>query len=154
LGCVSDHPFFDFKAEKIRKFYPWYTQALHSLTTEASKKYKVDHAVLVALIQHESWGKRRARGKPVYYPKLGITVRARGYMQIMPVINYKGPASDLDDPRLNIMWGTRYFAYCLRLAKGNYRTAIKNYNSGPGSKFFNRPHIRKIIRDSQIIRKL
>ena len=97
-----------------------------SYIREASQRYKVDPALIQAVIDVESSGNAGAIS-----PK-----GALGLMQLMPstaasefgVYNSRR----LLDPRTNIHLGTRYLAIQLRAFNGNVRTALAAYNAGPG----------------------
>jgi hypothetical protein len=58
---------------------------------------------------------------------------ALGLGQIMP-FNYPGPKEDLRFADVNFRVGVPYYAYCLRLAKGDKKEALRFYNAGPASK--------------------
>ena len=57
---------------------------------------------------------------------------ARGLMQVMP-FNYQGNSNDLFNPEINCDSGTRYYIFCLELAKGDRQVALRYYNAGPAS---------------------
>lgn len=68
---------------------------------DAAKKYKVDCTLIKATMMAESRGN----------PKIKSWVGAIGLMQLMPLTaKAMGYASNLNDPRVNIMAGTKYMA--------------------------------------------
>jgi soluble lytic murein transglycosylase-like protein len=101
---------------------------------EAGSKYKIRRSVILSIINAESEFNRFAFSSS----------KARGLMQIM-AFNYKGNPQDLYDPYINILTGTRIFREYLDLAKSDYGVALKNYNSGPNSKYYNLEYIRKVL---------
>lgn len=127
------------------KQYKWYTYDIHQHVMVAAKKYNVPPALIVGVIYAESEGYKRARG-PIITQE-GKRSRALGLMQVSPIYHWKHKNPDLlFDPKHNIFTGTRYLSYCIKLAKGNYKMALKNYNSGPASRFYNTPYIKKVLR--------
>jgi soluble lytic murein transglycosylase-like protein len=131
---------------ELLKVYPWLDRNLYDIIRIYSAEHGVDHLLVLAVIQAESNGYILATGKPVTYNKNGekVTYRARGYMQVMPFhVNY--PADLLYIPHNNIDKGTYILANSLRLSKGNLYTALKNYNSGPASAYYDWDYIRKIV---------
>jgi soluble lytic murein transglycosylase-like protein len=99
-----------------------------------------DHAHLVAcLIQAESEGKRKAHGPKT---KSG---RARGLMQVMPFHVKKKDRHRLFDSKFNITVGVRIFSGFVRKRRGNLVKALKDYNSGPASHYYNISYIREVL---------
>ncbi|GGE28032.1 hypothetical protein GCM10011571_32690 [Marinithermofilum abyssi] len=86
----------------------------------AAAKYKVDPALIAAIIKQES----------NFNPRAGSHANARGLMQLMP-FNLKG--IDPYDPKQNILRGTEIIAGHLRHYKGNLNLALAAYNAGSGA---------------------
>ena len=97
-----------------------------SYIREASRRYKVDPALIRAIIDTESGGNARA----VSYKG------ALGLMQILPSTAASEfgvhDSRKLLDARTNIDLGTRYFSLQLRAFNGDVPTALAAYNAGPG----------------------
>jgi soluble lytic murein transglycosylase-like protein len=88
----------------------------------ASHKYKISIDELAAIVQSESEWNERAVSH----------ANARGLMQVMP-FNYDGDVNDLFNPEINCDRGASYYLFCLRLAKGDRKVALRYYNAGPAS---------------------
>lgn len=136
-----EHKYFS----ELQKVYPWLTYSLYERIRVYSAKHGVDHRLVLAVIQAESNGHMLATGKPVVYKKDGgtVTYRARGYMQVMP-FHVQYPAELLYLPDNNLDKGTYILANSLTLSGGHLDTALKNYNSGPASGYYDWAYIRKI----------
>jgi len=89
---------------------------------DAAKKYKVDAALIHAVIKQES----------CYY-KLAVShAGAEGLMQLMPATARRFNVTNSFIPKQNIFAGTKYLAWLLKRFKGNIRFAIAGYNAGEG----------------------
>lgn len=106
-----------------KQYYPWLNMKIYSHVQINCNKYKVPIPEVLALIQSESWGTVRAKSH----------VNARGLMQVMPIHTKHKDKDILYNVSLNIKLGVSYYAYCLKLAKGNRRMALQKYNAGPSS---------------------
>ena len=127
--------FTDGPEKELSAQYPWLGSDLYYHVMLYSHEYSLDPHFVLALINAESEGKRTALS----------CVGAIGYMQIMPYHMKDNPAR-LYQPVANISMGCSYLSYCLRLSGGDMIEALKNYNAGPASKFYNMPYIKKIFR--------
>jgi len=90
------------------------------LISKAADKFKLDSALIKAIIKAESNFNHRAVSP----------VGAQGLMQLMP-----GTASDMNvkdsfHPESNIEGGARYLSYLLKTYKGNLSLALAAYNAG------------------------
>lgn len=90
------------------------------LISKAANKFKLDSALIKAIIKAESNFNHRAVSP----------VGAQGLMQLMP-----GTASDMNvkdsfHPESNIEGGARYLSYLLKTYKGNLSLALAAYNAG------------------------
>lgn len=143
----------------LKKQYKWMTNSYFKIIYRASNKYNLPVTLTAAVIQAESQGKWWAKGKPVTVKTIRgqwIRTRALGLMQVIPEFHWVGrPKKALRNPWNNIFVGTKYLAYCMKLAKWNVVRGLKNYNAGPGSSYYNWPYINKIIRlHKQPIKKI
>lgn len=109
-----------------------YDAALYPLPPwQPGEGFKVDRALLYALMRQESRFDHRARSG----------VGAAGLMQLMPkTASYMadGPeigTADLFDPEINLELGQRYVAYLLERKEigGNLLLMMAAYNAGPGT---------------------
>lgn len=132
-----------------KKKYPWLTKNIWKHVLYNAKKNNLQYPIVLSLIQSESEGKAWAKGPwvTVNTKKGMITTRAIGLMQIIPEFWYKkGRRKDLEIPEVNIRIGTKIFADRVKARKYNMVVALKDYNSGPGSSFYNRPYINKTLK--------
>lgn len=91
LGSINGDPSF---VKNIDKY--------DDILKEAAKKYKVDCTLAKATMMAESRGN----------PQVKSWVGAVGLMQLMPLTaKAMGYANNLNDPRVNIMAGTKYMAH-------------------------------------------
>lgn len=98
---------------------------------EASLKYGVDKALILAVITKESSFNHKAKSK----------VGAKGLMQLTPItikfINSNNKDLKITDPydiKQNVMGGTYYLKYLLNRFNGDLRLVLGAYNAGPNSK--------------------
>ena len=135
-------------ASTLKIQYSWMTNELLEIIEKYSKEYLVEASIISAIIHAESNGKPKAKSKEVKIRLYGGERRksnALGLMQIIPDFHFQNqPKERLFTPQVNIEIGVRFFAHCLKLAKGDVRTALKNYNSGPYSRYYNWPYINKV----------
>jgi hypothetical protein len=88
-----------------------------------AKKYDVDPALVVAVIEQESRFKPGARSH----------VGARGLMQLMPRTGRWMGARDLYNPEQNVDAGVKYIKYLDRRFNGDLKKIIAAYNGGEGN---------------------
>jgi len=96
---------------------------VEKLVREASERYRVDPALVRAVIQTESnwnaWAFSR-RG-------------AIGLMQLIPTTAQRFGASDAFNPKQNVDAGVRYLRTLLERYSGNLDLALAAYNAGEGA---------------------
>jgi soluble lytic murein transglycosylase-like protein len=90
------------------------------LITRASEKYRVDSALVKAIIKTESNFNHRAVSP----------VGARGLMQLMPSTAASLQVKDSFHPATNIDGGVRYIRYLMNLFNGNLPLVLAAYNAG------------------------
>ena len=91
-----------------------------SLISEFSKKYRVDFALIKAMIHAES----------AFNPLAVSRKGAKGLMQLMPETAARMNVSNIFNPRENIEGGVRYFKYLLFLFNNDLRLSLAAYNAG------------------------
>lgn len=96
-----------------------YTYTINS----AAKKYRVDPALVRAIIHAESAFRPGARSKK----------GALGLMQLMPDTALDMEVANAMVPEDNIFGGVRYLAWLLEQNGGNTTLATAAYNAGPGA---------------------
>ncbi|MEZ5570917.1 MAG: lytic transglycosylase domain-containing protein [Halioglobus sp.] len=89
----------------------------------AAKKYRVDPALVRAVIHAESAFRPGARSKK----------GALGLMQLMPETAQDMGVNNALAPEENIFGGVRYLAWLLEQNNGNTMLATAAYNAGPGA---------------------
>jgi hypothetical protein len=90
------------------------------LIWQAAEKYKIDYALVKAVIKAES------NFNPLAVSRVG----ARGLMQLMPRTAHAMQVNDSFHPEENIEGGVRYLRYLLNLFKGELPLALAAYNAG------------------------
>jgi len=90
------------------------------LIARASEKYRVDSALVKAIIKTESNFNHRAVSP----------VGARGLMQLMPSTAASLQVKDSFHPETNIDGGVRYIRYLMNLFNGNLPLVLAAYNAG------------------------
>ena len=90
------------------------------IITNAANKFKLDSALIKAVIKAESNFNHRAVSP----------VGAQGLMQLMPKTASDLKVEDSFHPEKNIEGGARYLRYLLNTYKGNLDLALAAYNAG------------------------
>lgn len=122
--------------EHLVQRYEWIDNDIYYFVNLYSEQTSLPEELVLAVIQAESEGKRTALSY----------AGAIGYMQVMP-FHYPDNPDKLYETHCNIMMGIHYLSKCYELANGDIIEALKNYNAGPRSKFYNMPYIRKIMKN-------
>jgi soluble lytic murein transglycosylase-like protein len=90
------------------------------LISASSEKYRVDFALIKAMIHAESG----------FDPYAVSRKGAKGLMQLMPGTANRMNVTDIYNPRDNIEGGVRYFKYLLSLFNNDLRLSLAAYNAG------------------------
>lgn len=90
------------------------------IISKAANKFKVDSALIKAIIKAESNFNHQAVSP----------VGARGLMQLMPATAYALQVDDVFHPGNNIEGGVRYLRYLLNNYRGNLALTLAAYNAG------------------------
>lgn len=102
-------------AQEEHDFYP--------IIFAAAGKYRVDPALVKAIIQAES----------DYDPRAVSSKGASGLMQLMPETAKELGVQDLFNPEHNIHGGVRYLKHLLNQLEGDVQLALAAYNAGIGN---------------------
>jgi len=95
------------------------------LIWRAAEKYRVDYALVKAVIKAES----------NFNPRAISNAGARGLMQLMPETANALRVNDPFHPEDNIEGGVRHLRYLLDLFKGNLHLVLAAYNAGEEAVF-------------------
>jgi soluble lytic murein transglycosylase len=115
----------------------WYTKAAYPLRhtgaiRAGADRYDLDPALIAAVVYAESRFDERARSSQ----------GAVGLMQILPdtarqIADESGGVSfttaDLEDPRINVRYGSYYLRQALDAYDGDVHAAVASYNAGMGA---------------------
>lgn len=102
---------------------PLQLSAFEFAINSAAKKYRVDPALVRAVIHAESAFRPGARSKK----------GAQGLMQLMPDTARDMQVVNVMQPDENIFGGVRYLAWLLEIHGGDTTLATAAYNAGPGA---------------------
>lgn len=122
---------------------------IRSIIIEETAKYNINPRLVWSLIRAESDGRAHIEGPRIRIKLKGkyVYTRAVGLMQVIAEYHYRGARERLFDPRENIKTGTKVLNDCLKRSKGNLVVALKNYNSGYYSNYYNWKYINKILKN-------
>jgi hypothetical protein len=90
------------------------------IISTASKKFRIDPALIKAIIKAESNFNHEAISP----------TGARGLMQLMPATAYALQVEDVFHPENNIEGGARYLRYLLNTYRGDLKLTLAAYNAG------------------------
>ena len=100
-------------------------ETYNPLIWRAAEKYRVDYALVKAVIKAES----------NFNPRAISNAGARGLMQLMPETANALRINDPFHPEDNIEGGVRHLRYLLDLFKGNLHLVLAAYNAGEEAVF-------------------
>ena len=115
-GPLISHPEYTRQVRRTAHLY-------HSIIQQVARRYKIDPAMVRAIIMAESG----------YNPQAVSHRGAQGLMQLMPETAGMFGVSDSFDPVHNITAGVRYFRLLVDLFDGDRALALAAYNAGPGN---------------------
>jgi soluble lytic murein transglycosylase-like protein len=117
--CFACNPFSSIDWDSTRLFHNEFSDVIDL----AARKYRIDPALVRAVIHAESGFNARARS-----PK-----GAKGLMQLMPATAHEAGVKDAYVPEQNIHGGTQYLAGMLAQFNQDVTLAAAAYNAGPGA---------------------
>ena len=146
----------DIEYSQLKKQYPWLNRAIFQSVIRHSQAEEVNSDLVLAVINAESYGNPQARG-PFVRVKLNNGrhkyTRALGLMQVIPDFHYKKKRHELFRVDVNIQTGVKVLKQALKDASHDLAIALKNYNSGPHSNYYNWKYIHKVIGNMLISEK-
>lgn len=99
------------------------SESVRPYVAEAAEKYKLDPALVEAVIKQESSYNASARSH----------CGAEGLMQLMPETAKELGVENSLDPRQNVMGGAKYLRQLMDQFDGNLTKVLAGYNAGPGA---------------------
>src|SRR5207247_4986268 len=117
--------------------------ALHETITQTSLAYRMNPALVRAVIQAES----------AYDPDAVSPKGAMGLMQLMPEMAWSLNVVNPYDPKQNITGGVRHLRYLLDRFGGNLELALAAYHAGE-SRVSRESRIPRISETQQYVRKV
>ncbi|NWF94391.1 MAG: lytic transglycosylase domain-containing protein [Syntrophaceae bacterium] len=128
-NCPKDHRFKLYLRESkddpdetrgVSVYYAKDSNFYDSLIFEYSRKYRIDFALIKAMIRAESG----------FNPRAVSRKGAKGLMQLMPETANRMNVLNVFNPKENIEGGVRYFKYLLSLFNNDLRLSLAAYNAG------------------------
>lgn len=102
-----------------------------TVVINASEKHKQDPYAIAALIVHESTVNPNAISKGGDYGLMQVRwkVHEKAIKKEFPKVK---KAKDFLDVRINVLYGTEVFAYCMKKANNDLRGGVVRYSGGNG----------------------
>lgn len=110
-------------ATVLSPYWSWAVARWEPLILEEASRRGLDPDFIAAVIWTESLGR----------PHLHSPAGAVGLMGVMPReagFSWRPTAAELEDPALNLFWGTRTLAITIQQARGDLYLALAAYNGG------------------------
>ncbi len=117
--------------------------ALHRTITQTSLTYRMNPALVRAVIQAES----------AYDPDAVSPKGAMGLMQLMPEMAWSLNVADPYDPKQNIVGGVRHLRYLLDRFGGNLELALAAYHAGE-TRVSRESRVPRISETQEYVRKV
>lgn len=132
---LSDRPLHDGYRVIVRTWKGWQLKPSEPRVTGINKK---KFAELIALISRQHALDKDlvhavVRAESAYNPNAVSRAGAVGLMQLMPATAAHYGVTNRRDPTQNLMGGTRYLAYLLKLFDNDLTLALAAYNAGEGA---------------------
>jgi soluble lytic murein transglycosylase-like protein len=119
----------------LKDNFKWLTRDRFKIIKEESNNKNVSPALICSIIKYETNGNSKAISK----------AGAKGLMQLMPChLKKNEDKNTFFDEKINISRGTAVLGDYRNRAKYDIRKTLKNYNSGPNSKYYNEKYINKV----------
>lgn len=121
-NAPTDPRYKPFKGKKFSSYEPnrYSEKDFNKIIEQKSKKYKIDPALVRAVIRAES----------SFDPQAVSYAGAQGLMQLMPVTAVNLDVINPFDPEENIEGGVKYLKYLLSLFRNDLKLALAAYHAG------------------------
>lgn len=120
-GAQSESP--PIFASTLSPYWPQAVTQWEPLIVEEATRRGLDPDFVAAVVWVESMGRPHAHSPAGAVGLMGIMPREAG-------LSWRPTAKELEDPALNIFWGTRTLSITIRQARGDLYLALAAYNGG------------------------
>lgn len=110
-------------ASVLSPYWPWAVARWEPIILEEANRRGLDPDFVAAVIWTESLGRPHTHSPAGAVGLMGVMPREAGF-------SWRPTAAELEDPAINVFWGTRTLAITIRQAHGDLFLALAAYNGG------------------------